>query len=91
MIGLHTRLVPNGAVLGARVGDEAVMMHIELGRYFTLDPIGREIWQSLAEGRTLGEVCRHLAEHYDAPQAEIEADVVDLARRLVERGLATEA
>lgn len=91
MVSLDTHLIPNPGLLATAVGDEAVMMHVELGRYFTLNPVASEVWEGIVKGQTIAAICAALAERYDAPQTQIEEEVKTFAALLVERGLATVA
>jgi len=36
-------------VLSSKIDEEVVLMSIEAGYYFTLDPIGSRIWELLSE------------------------------------------
>lgn len=89
MVNLEAKVVPNPAVLETAVDGEAVMMHIDLGRYFTLNRVGTEIWDRLKNGSSVGEVCRELAAEYEAPLAQIETETRELVEELLARGLAT--
>lgn len=52
---------------------------------FTLNEVGRAIWDRLDGTRTLRQVAVELADEYDAPPAQIEADVVGLTEELAKR------
>ena len=54
---------------------------------YTLNAEGRAIWQMLDGRRALGAVAAALAAEYDAPLAELEADVLGFAGELVRRGI----
>lgn len=74
-------------VLARQVGEEAVMLHLEKGAYFGLDPIGARIWQLLSSGATLAEACDAIEREYEAPRAEIERDLLALVGELIAQGL----
>lgn len=79
------RRVPD--VLATEVGGEMVMMDIEKGVYFGLDPIGTDIWNRLSESMTVAALAVALVQVYDADIASIERDVLVLLKRMVEQGL----
>jgi hypothetical protein len=54
---------------------------------FTLNETGRAIWKKLDGRRTLGEVSALLAEEYEAPVEELEADVIGFATEMTRRGI----
>lgn len=74
-------------VLARQIGEETVMLDLAKGTYFGLDPVGARIWQLLAEGRTLAEVCDAMMVEYEVSREEIELDVARLAGELADRGL----
>lgn len=74
-------------VLARQVGEETVMLDLAKGAYFGLDPVGARMWQLLAEGKTLAEVCDAIAEEYDAPRDAIERDLLALVDDLKAQGL----
>lgn len=58
---------------------------------YALNDTGQAIWERLDGRRSLQAVAGELAGEYDAPAAEIEADVLGLVRELVGRGILVEA
>lgn len=78
-------------VMARQVGDDCVMLDLEKGTYFGLDPVGARVWQLLREGRTPAEACETLACEFDAPRTRIEADVARLIEELAAHGLVERA
>ena len=78
-------------VMARQLGEDCVMLDLESGTYYGLDPVGARVWQLLGEGATLAQVCDALEREYDAPRATIEADVTRLARELAANGLVVPA
>jgi hypothetical protein len=82
-----TRLRRVADVLATEVGGEMVMMDIEKGVYFGLDPIGTDIWKRLEESMTVAALAVTLVQVYDADIACIERDVLVLLTMMVDQGL----
>lgn len=74
-------------VMARLVGDETVILDLASGTYFGLDPVGAHIWQLMAEGRALAEICETMLEEYEVERGQLETDLLRLADELVERGL----
>jgi hypothetical protein len=74
-------------VIARQVGEESVMLDLEKGAYFGLDPVGARVWQLLAEGMTLAQACDCLMEEYEVSREDIERDVIALAEHLAANGL----
>jgi coenzyme PQQ synthesis protein D (PqqD) len=74
-------------VMARNVGDETVILDLESGVYFGLDSVGARVWQLLAAGVTLEVICKTLLDQYEVTQAQLETDVVNLAKELLQRKL----
>ena len=74
-------------VIARQVGEETVMLDLAKGAYFGLDPVGARMWQLLAEGRTLAEVCDAIMAEYEASRDTIEGDLLTLVDDLMKQGL----
>lgn len=75
-------------VVSREVSGEFVLMDLESGSYFGLNPVGSRIWQLLDEKpQSLVDICGTVEAEFDAPRDTIEADVLALTGELVEKGL----
>jgi hypothetical protein len=74
-------------VLARQVGEETVMLDLAQGAYYGLDPVGARMWQLLAEGKTLAEVCDAIIAEYEASRDTIEGDLLTLVDDLMKQGL----
>lgn len=68
---------------------EAVLLNLESGIYFGLDPVGTRIWQLVEEHQTLRRVLDALQAEYEAPAADLESDLVRFVDQLHGKGLLT--
>uniref|UniRef100_UPI004055E593 PqqD family protein n=1 Tax=Candidatus Electronema sp. TaxID=2698783 RepID=UPI004055E593 len=77
-----TRKVMDETLLVPISGDLASMDNL-----YTLNETGAFIWQMLDGSRSVAEIAALMAERYDAPAAEIEADVQETVGSLLEAKL----
>ena len=89
-MNLDSRLTIPPQVLSRLVGDETVLLDLESGIYFGLDNVGKRIWESVSEGKTLAETIAVIVAEYDVNQQQAQDDVLAFAGDLVERGLLAE-
>ncbi len=73
------------------VGEEMVLLHLESGIYFGLDPVGARVWQLIQAGKSLSQACDAMIEEYDVSRQVLEQDVLALARDLVDKKLVSVA
>lgn len=69
------------------VDDETVLLDLESGMYFGLDGVGKRIWESVTDGKSLGDIAAIISAEYDVDEFQALADVIAFASDLVERGL----
>jgi hypothetical protein len=87
---LDTRLTVPPQVMSRLVGEETVLLDLASGMYFGLDGLGRTIWESISAGRSLAEIVDEIVAEYDVEREQAEADVIEFASDLLERGLLAE-
>jgi hypothetical protein len=88
---LSDRVSVPAQVMDRSVGDETVILDLESGTYYGLDPVGARMWQLLGEGKSLGEVCEIMLEEYDVARERLEEDLLKLAEELANNGLVDRA
>ena len=84
---LETKLSVPPQVMSRLVGDETVLLDLASGVYFGLDGVGKRIWESVADGNSLGEAADVIVSEYAVDEAQAQADVMAFANELIERGL----
>ena len=86
-MNLDTRLSIPPQVMSRLVGDETVLLDLASGHYFGVDGVGKLIWESVSDGKTLAETVDAIVAEFDVEKSQAEADVSAFASQLVERGL----
>ena len=82
-----TKLSIPAQVMSRLVDDETVLLDLESGMYFGLDGVGKRIWESVADGISLGDIAAIITAEYEVDESQALADVIAFASDLVERGL----
>jgi len=63
-------------VLSSKIDEDVVLMSIDEGFYFTLEPVGSRIWELLSEKpATLEELVNQLMEEYEVDKETCMKDV----------------
>ena len=70
------------------IDEETILLDTQGGRYFGLDPVGTRMWQLLRKHGALRPVYETLLTEYDVAPERLEADLLDLVTKLIEKGLA---
>lgn len=64
------------------VADEAILIHLNTGTYFSLNKVGTEFWQMLDGEHTIQEHAATLAAKYNVETATVAADLLELAGKM---------
>jgi hypothetical protein len=78
--------LPNHVVSRAFV-KETVVLNLQTGKYHGLNPTGGRMLEVLAASPTVRDAAAKLAGEYGRPVDDIERDVCDFCRDLLDRGL----
>jgi hypothetical protein len=73
--------------VSADLNGEAVILNLQSGIYFGLNPVGKRIWELLQTPIAVGEIYQALLEEYDVEPERCQTDLLALLQDLVNRGL----
>jgi len=88
--------VPSDDVVAREIEGELIIVPLVSGigniedELFTLNDTGRAIWERLDGKKSLKELARELSAEYDAPEGEIERDLMGLVQELLKRRMLVE-
>jgi len=85
LLDAHVRLPPH--VVHRSFVSETVVLNLKTGKYHGLNTTAGEILEGLERGSTPREVAAAIAQEYGRDENEVQADVVELCRGLLERQL----
>ena len=74
-------------IISRTVDDEALIIHLSSGSYYSLNAVGTRVWESIDGSRTAGEVAEIIHQEYDSDFATVETEVMSLLADLVQEGL----
>lgn len=70
------------------IADEAILIHLNTGFYYSLNDVGTSFWNLMDGQRTIGECAAAIAAEYNAPRDVILSDLLELAGELAAEDLA---
>ena len=86
-VNLETQAFLGEDVVSRELDGEAVILNLESGTYFGLDPVGTRIWSLLQKNGSLRETFETLQQEYEVPQNRLEEDLLRLVKELNTKGL----
>jgi hypothetical protein len=78
--------IPDHVVYRAFVS-ETVILNLQTGMYHGVNPTGAQMLEELGRAACVRDAVEPLAEQYGLPSAELERDLAEFCRDLLERGL----
>jgi len=79
--------IATSKIISDVIDGEAVLVNLDNGDYYTLDPVGLVIWRLMEAGLSTDGIVRRLAESFTARDGEIREGVRGLLTHLVAEGL----
>ena len=83
----HYRIVPN--VRATLNDDGGVLLNLDTGMMFSINPVGAKIWAKLQERLTFPEILDSLTKDFDGSREQLKGDLESFLLQLTEKGLAT--
>ena len=78
--------IPKGVVYRELDG-EMVLLNLDTGNYYGLDPVGTRMWNLLKEHGTTEKVLETMKEEYEVKEEQLRGDIQELVQKLAAKGL----
>jgi hypothetical protein len=70
------------------VEEDSVLLNLDTGYYYTLNEVGRFLWESLDGTKKLSAIHKEILDHYDVDPETAKNDILELIDDLLKEGLA---
>jgi hypothetical protein len=74
-------------IIARPVDDGALLVHLESGKVWHLNPTGAQLWALIDGQRTLRDIGQQIATTYSIAVEAVERDVLSVAETLIAEGL----
>ena len=90
MIKLDQTVKPHPEVVCTDLGGkEAVLLHLDTKKYYSLNQTGLRIWQILSDGHTPAYVVEQLQDEFEVTAEKARESVIELMNELIAEKLLT--
>ena len=72
----------NSQIIDGSLDDSLVMMHIEKGKYFGLNPVGKRIWEILEQPKSFEEITDTLQAEFEVSIEQCKTDVQEFLDKM---------
>lgn len=77
----------NQQIIDGELDNHQVMMHIEVGKYFGLNPVGKRIWELINEPKTFSEITNQLLDEFDVEEEVCKHEVEVFLKKAMDADL----
>lgn len=84
-LSLESTVVRSSQLMGSKVDNELVMIDLDSGEYFGLNPIAADIWEQMATPIRIADLCASLLERYAVDEARCQREVLALLQQMQEK------
>lgn len=74
----------NEQIIDGELDDNQVMMHLDKGKYFGLDPVAKRIWELIEEPKNIGEITAILLEEFEVTPEQCNEEVQSFLDKAIE-------
>jgi len=75
MMNQNTILIRNNQIIARQIDGEFVVLDINVGKLYNLNPTAKIIWKFLAKPRTVDEIVEKIINEFDVPEKIARKDV----------------
>jgi hypothetical protein len=86
-ISMDTTISQIEDIVAGDIDDEKVMMSVEKGQYYSLDPVGSRVWELIEKPVKVAALIDTLMLKYDVDRETCERDVLAFLEELREEGI----
>lgn len=87
MIQKEHYLIKDDDVLFTSMGEDAVLLHVQRGDYYSLNKVGARLWM-LADGtKSIEDLAKLITDEFEISQGQAVKDVAELAEQLANEDL----
>jgi len=84
---INSRVVVPESVIAREVGGETVILDLDSGTYFGLNPTATDMWRAIAAGGSLGDALAIVERAYEVDSAVLRDDLLRLTEQMLRRRL----
>ena len=87
LIRMDSKIVRDNEIIFSDMDGETVMMSVERGEYYGINPIGSRIWGLLESPKKVSELGDVLQPDYDVTPEQCARDVLLFLNQMLEKGI----
>ncbi|MEI6137646.1 MAG: PqqD family protein [Mariniphaga sp.] len=77
----------NNEILDGNLEENLVMMDIQKGKYFSLNPVGKRIWEMIEQPKSFDEITDLLQSEFEVTLEQCRSEVIEFLAKMEKSGI----
>ncbi|MEI6137634.1 MAG: PqqD family peptide modification chaperone [Mariniphaga sp.] len=77
----------NNEILDGNLDGSLVMMDIQKGKYFSLNPVGKRIWELIEQPKSFDEITDSLQAEFEVTPEQCRSEVIEFLAKMEKSGI----
>lgn len=77
----------NNEILDGNLEGSLVMMDIQKGKYFSLNPVGKRIWEMIEQPKSFDEITDLLQAEFEVTPEQCSSEVIEFLAKMEKSGI----
>ncbi len=77
----------NNEILDGNLEGSLVMMDIQKGKYFSLNPVGKRIWEMIEQPKSFDEIINLLQAEFEVTPEQCSSEVIEFLAKMEKSGI----
>ena len=86
-MNIKSKVILSNNVFAQEIDDETIILDAITQEYFSLNEIGKVIWNLLSQSIKLENIKEQMLEMYEVEESQLENDILNFIKALQEKGL----
>lgn len=86
MLTSNSTIVRSESIMFSDLDGQTIMLNIETGEYYDIDPVGSDIWNRIEQPKSVADICQDLLQVYSVSLEKCQEDMLPFLSELVDLG-----
>ena len=86
-MNIKSKITLSKNVFAQEIDEETIILDSVTQEYFSINEIGKVIWSLIEEKKNLAEIKAEMRDMYEAPEEQIDKDLLNSIQALEQKGL----
>lgn len=86
-LGEKSLIIKNSSIVSTAMDNEAVLLNIDTGDYYTLNTTGSRVWEMIDGTKTVLDLVEEIVSRFEVSKDKAREDILNLLKELMKENL----